>query len=179
MFSICLFFVLVLICGLLVALWKKVDDELFVVFSIMFIIATVVVILSPTLGRYSYQIGNFSEVRGLKMKIALLEERREKLTSIIRGELQKYPEFEKEVINNIGTPSFLFNYPQLQSNKTISKTVDDIVKIEDNVYEIRGLLIESLQKIYLREISPWTIYVKSYEEFFGEKNPILSENLTH
>ena len=112
------------------------------------------------------------------MKITMLEERRENLTSIIRKEMQKYPEIEKEIISNLGpAPSFLFNYPQLKSNLTITKTVDDIVKIQDQVYEMRGRLIESLQCIYLREISPWTIYVKSYEKFFGERNPIFKRNL--
>ena len=67
----------------------------------------------------------------------------------------------------------------MKSNLTITKTVDDIVKIQDHVYGMKGRLIESLQGIYLREISPWTIYVKSYERFFGEKNPILKETSVH
>lgn len=181
MFSVGLFFVLVVVSCFFTIMWKKADEgdrkENFLIFSIVFVIITIVVILSLTLGKYSNQIGDFSEVRGMKMKITLLEERRENLTSVIKNELQKYPEIEKEIISNLGpAPSFLFNYPQLKSNLTITKTVDDIVKIQDQVYEMRGRLIERLQKIYLREISPWTIHVKSYEKFFGEINPILSEN---
>ncbi|MEK9182345.1 MAG: hypothetical protein AAB781_02005 [Patescibacteria group bacterium] len=166
-------------------MWKKAGKNSgnktdFGVASIISILITVAAILGLTFGKYSCQIGDFSEVRGLKMKITMLEERRENLTSIIRKEMQKYPEIEKEIISNLGpAPSFLFNYPQLKSNLTITKTVDDIVKIQDQVYEMRGRLIESLQCIYLREISPWTIYVKSYEKFFGERNPILKETSVH
>lgn len=186
MFSIGLFLVLVVISIFFTIMWKKVSvnkdpknenkREAFSALSICSAILTLVVILSLTLGKYSRQIGDFSEVRGLKMKITLLEERKENLTSIIKSELQKYPEIEKEIISNLGpAPSFLFNYPQLQSNQTIIKTVDDIVRIQDEVYYKRGLLIEGLQRIYLREISPWTIHVKSYDKFFGEINPILRE----
>lgn len=185
MFSIGLFFVLVVISGFFTIMWKKAEQgsdrrDAFCALSIVFMFITVVASLCLTLGKYSNQIGDFSEVRGLKMKITLLEERRENLTSIIKTELEKYPEIEKNIINNLGpAPSFLLNYPNLKSNLTITKTVDDIVKIQDEVYEMRGLLIENLQEIYLREISPWTICVKSYEKFFGEENPILKETTVH
>lgn len=184
MFSAVLFCVMIAVTCLFVVMFKKSkktdEKNACIVFSILFALATVIVILSLTFGKYSCQIYDFAEVRGLKMRITLLEERRENLTSIIKNELQKYPEIEREIISKLGpAPSFLFNYPQLQSNKTITKTVDDVIKVQDEVYNKRGLLIESLQKIYLREISPWTIYVKSYEKFFGEKNPILTENPVH
>lgn len=183
MFSTVLFFVLVVISGFFTIMWKKTPKtsedkrDFFCLFSIVFILATVTTVLSLTFVRYSSQIADFSEVRGLKMKIALMEERKGNLTSIIKEELKKYPEIEENIIGKIGSSALLFlgNYPELQSNKTITKTVDDTVKIEDDVYKVRGLMIEKLKEIYLREISPWTIYVRSYEGFFGEKNPILLE----
>lgn len=179
MFSGILFFALVVISGFFTIMWKKEEKYsgtgyIFCTLAIGFMVATIVVISTLTLGKYSYQIADFSEVRGLKMKITLLEERREKLTFIIENELKKYPEIEKDIISKIGSvPLFFMNYPQLKSNETIIKTVNDIVEINDQVYNIRGLFIETLQRIYLREISPWTIYVKTYERFFKEKNPIL------
>ncbi len=90
---------------------------------------------------------------------------------MVKVELAKYPEYEKKIMGNI-RPQFLLQFPKLKSNETITKSVEELVKLEDAVYKIRLELLAIQQEIFAREISPWVLYVPPYQKFFSEQNPI-------
>ena len=124
-----------------------------------------------TLGSYTAQIQNFSELKGTQAGITLYEERRDNLVVMVRTELSKYPEYEKKIIGDI-KPSILLQFPVLKSNETIVKTVEEIVKLEDRVYQTRAKLIKTQTEMFLREISPWVIYATPYKTLMGAENPV-------
>lgn len=128
-------------------------------------------LISTTLGAYTCQLSDFTEIKGKKQQIRIYEERRDNLTGVIKVELAKYPEYEKQIITDI-SPEILVNFPNLRSSETITKTVEEIVKLNDSVYKIRASIVEVQQRIYYREMSPWVIYVQPYEKFFSEQNPL-------
>lgn len=141
------------------------------VLSAIFFIAATILIAMRGLGSYSMQISDFSAIRQTQNTINLFVERRDNLAAVIRAELAKYPEYEKKIIGSIA-PQILLQFPTLKSNETIIKTVEEIVKIENDVYKLRAVLIQIQTQIYYREITPWKLYVTPYEKFFGEKNPV-------
>lgn len=143
----------------------------FCVFAIIFWVIASIWLILMTVGTYTYQLSDFTEIKGKKQQIRIYEERRDNLTGIIKAELAKYPEYEKQIIAEI-SPEILVNFPNLRSSETITKTVEEIVKLNDSVYKIRASIVEVQQRIYYREISPWVIYVQPYEKFFSEQNPL-------
>lgn len=142
--------------------------------SVVFFVAAIVLVAARGFGSYAMQISDFASVRQTQNTINLFVERRDNLTTVIRGELGKYPEYEKKIMGNI-TPQILLQFPMLRSNETIIKTVEELVKIENDVYKLRAELIQTQTKIYYREITPWKLYVTPYEKFFGEKNPVAEK----
>ncbi len=120
---------------------------------------------------YSSQLSYFTEVRQSQENIKLYQERRNNLVAVVRTELAKYPEHEKKIIGDI-QPQIILSFPALKSNETIVKTVNDIVALEDAVYKLRSNLLKVQTDIFWMEISPWVLYVPSYQSFFGEKNPV-------
>lgn len=140
-------------------------------FSWVFCVVAVVWLALAIAIPYSEQIGDFTGVQATKGKISLYQERRDNLVAVVKVELSKYPEYEKAILGNIN-PQILVSFPTLKSNETIVKTMEQIVKLEDDVYKLRGGLIDQLRGMYEREISPWVIYTPSYEHFFKEKNPL-------
>lgn len=182
MFSIGVFLILTFVSYLLYRYYTRIKntsiDLEFIVagFTIVLGIIAVVFIIIITSFPYASQLNDFSKIRGIETKIAVLKERKDSLTVMVKTELDKYPEYEKGIIKGLGDAQILFRYPELRSNETISKTVDDIVKIQDAVYNSRIELIELQRIIYSREVSPWFVYVTPYTKFFGERNPILLEN---
>ena len=124
---------------------------------------------------YSNQLNDFAVIRRRNKKIELFEEKSNELSGVVRDELKKYPEFEKLVIGEIH-PEFLLNFPQLQSNQTIIETVNRLVELRNEVYTLKSQRIDALTAVYKREISPWLILVKKYQDFFEERNPILPED---
>lgn len=150
------------------------------VLAFVFFLALVVPSSIMILGRYSQQIHDFSEIKELEAKVSLSEEKRKNLTAIIKVEFAKYPEIEKDILKDVSEMAkILFNFPQLRSNETITDAIDDILFLENDVYNLRSQLIEKQASIYKREISPWTAYVTSYESFFGEKNPLSQKSPNH
>ena len=129
-----------------------------------------VIFLVTTLN-YSRQINDFASVQALEEKVGLYEMKRDNLSQIVRFELSKYPEFEKDVIENIN-PAILLKFPELKSNQTMVETLQQLLKLENEVYTLREDLIDIQRTIYAREISPWVIYVTPYEDFLSEKNPV-------
>lgn len=124
---------------------------------------------------YSNQLKDFAVIRRRNKKIDLFEQKSNELSGVVRDELKKYPEFEKLIIGEIH-PEFLLNFPQLQSNQTIIETVNRLVELRNQVYDVKSRRIDALTKVYMREISPWLMFVKTYQSFFNETNPILTED---
>lgn len=150
------------------------EEGNWIAWSNIFFIAAITLVVARGFGSYAMQIADFSTIRQTQSTINLFVERRDNLATIIRGELEKYPKYEKKIIGNI-TPQILLQFPVLKSNETIIKTVEEIVKIENDVYKFREELIQTQARIYYREISPWTLLVTPYEKFFGEKNPVAKK----
>jgi len=144
------------------------------VFSLIFWVIAVIWLGCMTLGSYTRQINDFSAIKQMKQEVLLYSERRDKLVGIVRIELAKYPQLEKEIIKGIH-PQILLQFPVLKSNETIMKTVSEILKLEDEVYKVRANMLVFQRAIYYREISPWTIYCTPYRKFFGEPNPVAGE----
>jgi len=132
--------------------------------------AIIVGIASSLIG-YTNQLYDFAELRATDENITLYEGRREKLTLIVREELSKYPKYEKEVIGKI-KPMILLNFPELKANETMTETLHQILKLENDVYDLERKRIRVRRDIYTRELSPWFPWVTSYKDFFGERNPV-------
>ncbi len=141
----------------------------FIVFGLL--CGAILVLLN--LFAFSSQISDCVALRALDAKITLFTERRDNLTEIVRVELNKYPDYEKKIINNIN-PKFLLNYPRLRSNETIMETAKQILQLQDKVYSLQEEVINTQRSMYYREISPWLIYVTPYKKFFGRPNPLVS-----
>lgn len=124
---------------------------------------------------YSNQLKDFAIIRRRNKKIELFEQKSDELSIVIKEELKKYPEFEKTILGEIH-PEVLLSFPQLQSNKTIIEIVGRLVELRNQVYDVKAQKIDALTKVYMREISPWLMFVKTYQSFFSETNPILTED---
>ena len=142
--------------------------------AIVFFAFAFIFLLINVLAKYSSQLSDFAEILKIEKQINIYQKRSDNFSDIIRSELKKYPDYEKEIIDNI-TPNILLKFPDLKSNETMSKTVNDLLKIQDDVYKLKADLTETQRIIFFREISPWTIYVTSYESFFHKKNPLTVE----
>lgn len=140
------------------------------VFGVFAVIFTLVCLIG-TAADYSLQRTDFTKIRSLEKKVQLYEAKRDNVSLIVRAELRKYPDLEKQVIGKIN-PSILLNFPKLQSNQTMTETLKQLLKLENEVYNFREKLIDVQQVIYAREISPWVVYVTPYQEFLGEENPV-------
>jgi hypothetical protein len=143
-----------------------------VVFAVICWIITAIWLSAMSVGPYTCQLSDFADIKKAKQEIQLYSERRDKLVEIVKVELAKYPEYEKKIVGNI-QPQILLQFPNLKSNETIVKTVEEIIKLEDSVYKIRASMIETQKKMFYRELSPWVIYVTPYQKLFSQQNPLV------
>jgi len=124
-----------------------------------------------TLGPYTLQIKDSTEIRSVEKKIALYTKRRDNLSAVVRAELEKYPKYEKTVLNGI-KPEILLSFPELKASDTMIKMVEELVKLENDIYKLREGQLDIAQRMYYREISPWTVHCESYQELIGKPNPV-------
>lgn len=123
---------------------------------------------------WSDQVKSFSDIYERISDIKIYIEKREALSTVVKNELEKFPEYEKELINGVEA-KILLNYPKIKANETMVEKLTQLLKLETKVYEERRYLNGDLRRILYRETSPWTIYVPSYENHFGEKVSILND----
>lgn len=176
MFSVIAVIILVAIGALLtfVAFKCKLsgDRGVALFFAAVFYAIATIWFACATAGTYTNQLKSFTNIKKTRMQIILDTERRDKLISILKLELSKYPEIEKEIIMNIKPDMMLLSqFPKLKSNETIVEMVNSIMVLENSVYEKRFCLIDLQRESYYREISPWVIFpVVTYANFFKEEN---------
>ncbi|MFA6407367.1 MAG: hypothetical protein WCV80_01525 [Candidatus Paceibacterota bacterium] len=142
------------------------------IFSIVAFVVAGIWLVSMSAGSYTNQLEGLTQIKTVLNKIRLYEGRRDKLINIVKTELAKYPKLERKIMGNI-KPEVLLEFPTLKSNETIAKTVEEIIELENSVYELQGSLIECQQPVYYREISPWVISIPSYEKILGEPNSFV------
>lgn len=137
-------------------------------------LATALIWLAASAGGGHYnQIRNLTNIQALLASQRMHEERREKLSIIIRNELSKYPEIEKQIIGDIKPDLLLLNFPNLKSDGVIMKISADIVSLENAVYDLRERILQEQKEILFREHNPWIICSRpSYRDYFGCDNPI-------
>lgn len=150
------------------------SGNVFYFFAIVFYITAAIWLISTTVGSYSNQLSDFTHIKQINMQISLDTERRDKLINMLKVELSKFPEIEKEIIMSIKPDIMLLSqFPNLKSNETIADMVNQIVYLENSVYERRFHLINLQRQIYYREISPWVMSsVITYADFFKGENPL-------
>jgi len=69
-----------------------------------------------------------------------------------------YPDIEKSIFNKIAPENvhiYLVKYPELRSSETIRKLVDEISKLQDNVYDKKLLYAEIQRDINYYYKNPW------------------------
>lgn len=178
MLSLCLFLgaLFLGVCFIIFARGIKSKDNRHGVYTvgICFCLFGCLYFILNTTSKYSNQVSDFTIISAKKQQIDLFEKRTETLSEIIKNELSKYPSHEEKVFEKIN-PQFLLKFPELKANETIRKSAKDLMELNDDVFNLKDQLIELYRVVYLREISPWTLWVKHYQDFFGEKNPIAVE----
>jgi len=120
------------------------------------------------------QTSDLNETVQLKHDREILVTRTQTVEKVVVKELRKYPDIEKDILENI-TPEILFSYPELKSSKTIMQAAKELKDSQDEVYLLDQDLNEIYKTILDRENSinfrlPGT---SSYQEYFGKVNPLL------
>lgn len=132
------------------------------VIGVMGCIATVVaaivflvMICLTVQGTMYYKINGPIELTTLTSKLALMTQRRDDQSAIVRAELSKFPEIEKEIIGNIQPAILLGAYPELKSNEVIIGMVKALRRLDDDIVEIKQETIDKREKISKRYAWVW------------------------
>lgn len=180
MFSLMLFGGIAVVGLLFIALGRrKREADMYRMDTIiaLYVIGTIIIIIGAialmvaVMRPYTLQIEDAVAVKAMEKKIMLYTARKDNLIAVVRAELEKYPKYEKAIMSGI-KPQILLSFPELKSNSTMLETVKQIVALENDVYKLRAEQIDIQQWMYYREISPWTLWAKSYKNLLGADNPV-------
>lgn len=104
--------------------------------------------------------------------IAVIATQKQSVEANIRSQLDKYPEIEKSIIQDI-KPEILLTFPQLKSNETVvaafTKLNDLDAEIANNQREINNAKAQIMIRERSAVVPRFTPIFITYEDFFGEK----------
>jgi hypothetical protein len=145
----------------------KVFSVVLCVIDAVFLLVTFIVNLS----NYSDQISSFEKLRKVNERIDILNTRYSELSTTFTLHLSKeYPGIEKEIFSKLSPSSsnalkiYLANYPEIKSSSTLSKLVDDLKLIADDMYGEKLSRQSVCQEIRFRYVNPWIMFKKEIPE---------------
>lgn len=63
-----------------------------------------------------------------------IDQRINEIAGVLGAELGNYQEFEVDVIDMVGQPEILFNYPQITSNEVLLSKVEELIDTRETLY---------------------------------------------
>lgn len=111
---------------------------------------------SVVLVPYTSQVKDNVTLQGFDERINIAQARADDLSAILRTELEKYPEIERELIGNLD-PAIILNFPVLKSNETITTLAMSLAEIEDREYSLATERVNTLERMMHRNVNPWVV----------------------
>jgi hypothetical protein len=143
------FLLLLATVALVIYLWHKADradsvdaEWLFKLFSKIVIAVFVVLLLVGSFYSYLTQFGHVSAMSSKGEEIELAQNRIETQIKVVTDRMDKYPEYEADVIKSIEPTAFFFQYPNLKADGVIVNAVDRITSYNESIFALRGTVIE-------------------------------------
>ena len=111
---------------------------------------------------YNDQIGDVESLKTFEQKEAILSEKAVNLTTQFANYLaDAYPQHEKDLFKDMSPEKvsiYMVKYPEIRSSETMVKLVEEIGKLQNDVYHQRLARTDAEQRIRVRLRNPWLIH---------------------
>lgn len=121
----------------------------------MVIPVLLVLVLNPMVN-YADQIRDSIKLQSYDERIEIAVARADDLSAVLRTELEKYPDIEREIMTNLD-PSIILSFPNLKSNQTISLLATELADLRDKQFKLADERVDTLEVMANRNASPWVL----------------------
>jgi len=131
------------------------------IFAFLFLFGGAVI---PTTVAYVNQVSDRAAIVQFQSTRTIYESRATDLTKRFTRVLAvQYPAFEKKIFAELGAKAvqpesieaYLAAYPQIRTSETLSKLVDEIRSLRDQIYAQDRNIVQAAKDMYVRRHNPW------------------------
>lgn len=145
-------YLMAVIIGMVIMIWDVKGGFLFG--SLIFLAGVI-----TQLFRYGFQVMNYNEIRKMRADIETYKEQANEVLAEVRLYLcEKYPEHELKVFEMItkNTVDILaVKYPEIKSNESIMKAVNNIIKFNEDIYSNQRKINGKICEMRTRKSTIW------------------------